>query len=91
MAKSKKNSKKKGDKNVNISMTPLLYIGVVVVFGTALIQSFFPNFPTMARNILYFFGIMAFVIYMFQIAFEKRTGKSEDGAESKENRLSNRK
>ncbi len=91
MAKSKKNTKKNTKVREITSMVPLLYVGIVVVFGTALIQSFFPNFPTLVRNILYFIGIMAFVVYMFQIAFEKRTGKSEPDGESKENRLPRRK
>ena len=90
MAKSKKNTKKNTKVREITSMVPLLYVGIVVVFGTALIQSFFPNFPTLVRNILYFIGIMAFVVYMFQIAFEKRTGKSEPDGESKENRLPRR-
>ena len=91
MAKSKKNTAKKSKVMELTSMVPMLYIGIVVVFGTAIIQSIFPNFPVIVRNILYFIGIMAFVVYMFQIAFEKRTGKSESGGESKENRLPRRK
>ena len=97
MAKNTNNSKNVSKTNAKkkvyelTSMVPMLYIGVVVVFGTALLQSFFPNFPEVLRNILYFIGIMAFLVYMFQIAFEKRTGKSEAGGENKKNRLPNRK
>ncbi len=90
---SKKNSKKKEqEKDIRkLTMVPLFVLGIVVIFATALLQSFFPNFPELVRNILYFVGIAALVVYMIQIAFEKRTGKSEKGGKPVQNRLSGRK
>lgn len=86
MAKGKKNEKK-----LNFSLTPFLYIGFVIVCVTALLQSFIPNFPEGLRNILYIVGVLAMIVYMLQIAFEKRTGKRENDAPEKESKSKNRK
>lgn len=82
---------KKKEKKLNFSLTPFLYIGFVIVCVTALLQSFIPNFPEGLRNILYIVGVLAMVVYMFQIAFEKRTGKHENDAPEKESKSKNRK
>ena len=82
---------KKKEKKLNFSPTPFLYIGFVIVCATALLQSFVPNFPEGLRNILYIIGVLAMVVYMFQIAFEKRTGKRENDVPAKENKSKNRK
>lgn len=82
---------KKKEKKLNFSLTPFLYIGFVIVCVTALLQSFIPNFPVGLRNILYIVGVLAMVVYMFQIAFEKRTGKRENDAPEKESKSKNRK
>ena len=63
----------------------------MIVCATALLQSFVPNFPEGLRNILYIIGVLAMVVYMFQIAFEKRTGKRENDVPAKENKSKNRK
>ena len=81
----------KKEKKLNFSLTPFLYIGFVIVCVTALLQSFVPNFPEGPRNILYIVGVLAMVVYMFQIAFEKRTGKRENDVPAKENKSKNRK
>lgn len=83
--------RKKKEKKLNFSLTPFLYIGFVIVCVTALLQSFIPNFPEGLRNILYIVGVLAMVVYMFQIAFEKRTGKRENDAPEKESKSKNRK
>jgi mannose/fructose/N-acetylgalactosamine-specific phosphotransferase system component IIC len=82
---------KKKEKKLNFSLTPFLYIGFVIVCVTALLQSFIPNFPEGLRNILYIVGVLAMVLYMLQIAFEKRTGKRENDAPEKESKSKNRK
>lgn len=82
---------KKKEKKLNFSLTPFLYIGFVIVCVTALLQSFIPNFPEGLRNILYIVGVLAMVVYMFQIAFEKRTGKRENDTPEKESKSKNRK
>ena len=82
---------KKKEKIRNFSLTPFLYIGFVIVSVTALLQSFIPNFPEGLRNILYIVGVLAMVVYMLQIAFEKRTGKRENDAPEKESKSKNRK
>ena len=82
---------KKKEKKLNFSLTPFLYIGFVIVCATALLQSFIPAFPEVLRNVLYIVGVLAMVVYMFQIAFEKRTGKRENDVPAKENKSKNRK
>ena len=76
----------KKDKKINFSLTPFLYGGFIVVCVTALLQSFIPAFPEVLRNILYIVGVLAMVVYMFQIAFERRTGKRENDAPEKQNK-----
>ena len=82
---------KKKEKILNFSLTPFLYIGFVIVCVTALLQSFIPNFPEGLRNILYRVGVLAMVVYMFQIAFEKRTGKRENDAPDNANKNKSKK
>lgn len=82
---------KKKQKTFNISLTPFLYIGFVIVLGTALLQNLIDNFPAGLRNILYLVGVLAMVVYMIQIAFEKRTGKRENDASQSENKGKNKK
>lgn len=72
MAKGKNNEKRK------LTLIPFLWIGFVVVIATALLQNLVPAFPDGLGNILYLFGVLCMVVYMFQIAFERRTGKSEN-------------
>ena len=82
---------KKKERKMNFSFTPFLYGGFIVVCVTALLQSFIPNFPEGLRNILYIVGVLAMVVYMLQIALEKRTGKRENDAPEKESKSKNRK
>ena len=72
---SKKNSKKKEqEKDIRkLTMVPLFVLGIVVIFATALLQSFFPNFPELVRNILYFVGIAALVVYLSLIHISEPT------------------
>ncbi len=71
MAKNKKRELKK------ISMTPLLWLGILLVVGLSILNSIFPNFPKGVSTILYIVGLLALIVYMWQIAFEKRTGYEE--------------
>ena len=87
MAKGKGSAKNAKGAKKNITFTPFLFIGIVIVLATTAIQSFFPGFPEIIRNILYFLGIMALLLYMFQGAFERRTGKSEPDGDSRHGRL----
>lgn len=86
-----KNKKSKKAEQKKISLVPFLYMGVILVLVTALLQNVWPGFPQGLRNILYIIGILALIVYMMQVAFEKRTGKSEPDDEVKGNRLSGRK
>lgn len=75
MAKKGKKAKK------DVTMTPLMYMGFIIVCVTALLQNLIPGFPAALGNVLYIIGVLALVVYMIQVAFEKRTGKREAGGE----------
>lgn len=60
-----------------ISMTPLLWLGFLLVVGMAIVNSIFPGFPKAVSTILYIIGLLALVVYMWQKAFERRTGCEE--------------
>lgn len=77
---------RKKEKKLNFSFTPFLYIGFILVCATALLDSLIPGFPQIARNLMYIFGVMCMVVYMLQIAFEKRTGKKENDVPAGKNR-----
>lgn len=77
--------KSKKEKKINFSLTPFLYIGFVLVCATALLDSLIPGFPQIARNLMYIFGVLCMVLYMVQIAFEKRTGKRENDVPASKN------
>lgn len=70
---------KKGKKREvkKISMTPLLWLGFILVIGVSLVNAFFPNFSKGISTILYLIGLLALVVYMWQKAFERRTGYEE--------------
>lgn len=69
---------KKNEKQPNLSMTPLMVFGfVLIVLNIALAQFIDGYAQGMISTIVYIVAILAFVVYMYQIAFEKRTGKKE--------------
>ena len=86
-----KNKKSKKEEEKKISFQPFLYMGVILVLVTALLQNVWQGFPEGLRNILYIIGVIALIVYMMQIAFEKRTGKSEPDEDTRGDRLSGRK
>lgn len=72
----KQNSKKdKKEVRKITSLTPLLGLGFILIVVTALLSSLISGFPKGLETILYIVGILALLVYMFQIAFEKRTGR----------------
>ncbi len=73
-------AKKNREDKFKITFVPFLWIGFVIVCVTALLQIFIPAFPTGLKNVLYLVGVMCMVLYMFQGAYEKRTGKRESDA-----------
>lgn len=73
--------KKKKKPVKEISMVPLLYLGIILILITLILGRIFPNMPSGINTVLYLMGIVALVVYMLQVAFEKRTGKSELSAE----------
>lgn len=73
--------KKKKKPVKEISMVPLLYLGIILILITLVLGKIFPNMPSGISTVLYLMGIVALVVYMLQVAFEKRTGKSELSAE----------
>ncbi len=69
---------KKNEKQPNLSMTPLMVFGfVLIVLNVALAQFIDGYAQSTISTIVYLVAVLAFVVYMYQIAFEKRTGKKE--------------
>ena len=87
----KNNGKGKKERKKNELLAHAVYGGFIVVCVTALLQSFIPAFPEVLRNVLYIVGVLAMVVYMFQIAFEKRTGKRENDAPDNANKNKSKK
>ena len=79
-----KKTKKREPKK--ISMTPLLWLGFLLVIGMAIVNSIFPNFPQGVSTILYIVGLLALIVYMWQKAFERRTGYEEEPENKKSNK-----
>jgi len=79
MAKKKKGS----DPVKNVNMDSLLWLGLILIAAAALLSKLFPNIPAGIVTMIYVFGIIALVIYMWQIMYEKRTGRSETGGAPK--------
>lgn len=71
------NRKTKKREVKEISMTPLLWLGFLLVVGLAIVNSIFPGFPKGLSTILYIVGLLALIVYMWQKAFERRTGYEE--------------
>lgn len=69
--------KKKKREAKEISFSSLLTMGIIFILATYILGAVFPKIPTAVTNILYLIGILSLVVYMIQIAFEKRTGKAE--------------
>lgn len=72
-AKPKK--KKKQAKDINFGA--LLTMGIILILATLVLNMIFPKIPDAVINIMYIVGVLSLVVYMIQIAFEKRTGKAE--------------
>ena len=73
--------KRKAPEVKNVDIAVLLWLGLILIVISAALGSLFPNIPEGITTMLYVFGIIALVIYMWQIMYEKRTGRSEkDGA-----------
>lgn len=69
---------KKGEKQPNLSMTPLMVLGFILIILNIALSYFIDGYgQSTISTILYIVAILAFVVYMYQIAFEKRTGKKE--------------
>ncbi len=60
-----------------LTMTPLLTMGIIFILATLVLGAIFPNIPKIVTNLMYIVGILSLVVYMLQVAFEKRTGKAE--------------
>ncbi len=58
-------------------MLPLLYLGIILIIVTIILGSIFPNMPSSISTVLYLMDVVAPLVYMLQVAFEKRTGKAE--------------
>jgi len=71
----KAGKKKKQVKEINFGS--LLTMGIIFIVAALILGMIFPNIPDIIPNIMYIIGVISLVVYMIQIAFEKRTGKAE--------------
>lgn len=85
MAKKQTNKPaKKGEKQPKLSMTPLLIFGFILLIANIVLGMFIDGFTDgIISKLIYLVAILAMVVYMYQIAFEKRTGKAELGEDEK--------
>lgn len=81
---------KKGEKQPNLSMTPLMVLGFILIILNIALSYFIDGYgQSTISTILYIVAILAFVVYMYQIAFEKRTGKKELSEDEKPRKKKN--
>ena len=72
-----KDTKKKKKQLKEISMTPLLCMGFIILLITLVLSRYWAGMPEWLSSALYIVAILSLVVYMAQIAFERRTGKAE--------------
>jgi Fe2+ transport system protein B len=68
--------KKNTVKSANINS--FLLLGVVLVGAAVAIGAFFPQAPSVVSTVLYIMGVTAFVLYMWEIQYRRRTGDYND-------------
>ena len=59
-------------KTANINS--FLVLGIVLVAAAALLGSFFPAWPKIIFTIMYIMGVLALILYMWEIQYRRRTG-----------------
>ena len=80
---------KKSGATININ--GFLYLGIVVIVATAVLGRFI-DIPKGVSSILYLVGIIALVLYMWEIQYRRRTGDyNDEGAGKKGKQLNKRK
>ena len=65
-----------------VNINGFLYLGVILVAATAVLSNVFPAIPKAVTAILYVVGVIALVLYMWEIQYRRRTGDYHDGGSS---------
>ena len=78
---------KKSGATININ--GFLYLGIVVIVATAVLGRFI-DIPKGVSSILYLVGIIALVLYMWEIQYRRRTGDYNDEGTSKKGKNPNK-
>ena len=77
-----KNKKRSGAEKP-VDMTVLLYLGLVFIAAGIIVSRIWPDIPEGISAILYIIGVLGLIIYMWQVSYERRTGRSESGGKPK--------
>jgi len=83
----KKSAAKGKSRELDVDLTKLLWFGVVLIIVSIALGIIFPAIPKWICTVLYLMAILAFIIYMWQNRYEKRTGKTDKDSEFRGNRL----
>lgn len=90
MAKKEKKVTQFDKKVRELNIDFFLVFGLILIVVAAVIGKMFPAFPTLVINLMYIIGVMAFIVYMWQYFYEKRTGTSEETAPEKKSTQKNK-
>lgn len=68
--------KKTSQKSININA--FLYLGVALIVITTVLNLLIESIPSGVLTVLYLMGILALVLYMWEIQYRRRTGDYND-------------
>lgn len=68
--------KKTSQKSININS--FLYLGVALIVITTVLNLLIESIPSGVLTVLYLMGILALVLYMWEIQYRRRTGDYND-------------
>lgn len=69
---------KKPVKEKVININSFLWLGIALVVGTAVLSRVIKGMPVWLSTALYLVGICAFLFYMLEIQYRRRTGDYHD-------------
>lgn len=72
-----------------ININGFLYLGIALIAATAILSRVF-TIPKGIASILYVIGIIALVLYMWEIQYRRRTGDYNDEGPGKKGKNTNK-
>lgn len=61
-----------------VNINSFLLLGIIIVAAAAVLNAVFPDWPKGIFTILYVVGILALIMYMWEIQYRRRTGDYND-------------